>query len=384
MSKLRVIRTVVIAATLFVIGGIFVFPERTASSPPLRISGRIEGDEAVLGPKVSGRIRDIFVREGDHVRAGQVVALLDDAELQAATARAEAELDEALAVAEGHHLLLSVLRTRIQTEEAVRAQSELHSKGSMTFAAAEVSAAEAVVVQAESRAADTETEALRIEKLAAAGVFPQQSADRARRSAIADAAALRAAKERVEAARGAAIIAEAGSRDPFVQDLRIRALDEELRQAQSQLKAAIARVERARAAFAESNAHLANLTIKAPFDGTIITRSAEPGEIVASGTAILTLVDLIELYLRAFLPEGRIGLVRVGQKAEVFLDSAPNTPLGATITRIDPEATFTPENTYFQEDRVRQVFGLKLRLDNPAGFAKPGMPADANLLEVPK
>jgi HlyD family secretion protein len=92
------------------------------------------------------------------------------------------------------------------------------------------------------------------------------------------------------------------------------------------------------------------------------------------------LIDLTKVYLRGFVPEGQIGRVRTGQPARVFLDSAPNTPVEAVVSRIDPQATFTPENTYFREDRVKQVVGVKLQLRGATGFAKPGMPADGEVL----
>jgi HlyD family secretion protein len=120
--------------------------------------------------------------------------------------------------------------------------------------------------------------------------------------------------------------------------------------------------------------------VVAPFAGTVATRSAEPGEVVTAGTAIVTLVNLGEVYLRAFVPEGKIGRVRVGQPARVYLDSASRQPIDAQVIRVDPEASFTPENTYFREDRVKQVVGVKLRLRGAVGFAKPGMPADGEIL----
>jgi len=89
---------------------------------------------------------------------------------------------------------------------------------------------------------------------------------------------------------------------------------------------------------------------------------------------------LSDVYLRGFVPGGDIGKIRVGQPAEVFLDSAPEAPLDATVSAVDAEASFTPENIYFREDRVTQVFGLKLAIANPDGFAKPGMPADGAIL----
>jgi HlyD family secretion protein len=80
------------------------------------------------------------------------------------------------------------------------------------------------------------------------------------------------------------------------------------------------------------------------------------------------------------VPEGEIGKVKIGQPALVFLDSAPDRPLSASVSRIDPQAAFTPENTYFRDERVKQVVGVKLQLREGEGYAKPGMPADAQIL----
>jgi HlyD family secretion protein len=146
------------------------------------------------------------------------------------------------------------------------------------------------------------------------------------------------------------------------------------------VSSASAQTEQARAQLAEAQANRDDLTIRAPFAGTIVTRSAEPGEVVGGGTAVVTLVDLSRVYLRGFVPEGRIGTVKVGQPARVYLDSNPNEPIEASVSRVDPQATFTPENTYFREDRVKQVVGVKLQLAGAVGFAKPGMPADGEIL----
>ena len=131
---------------------------------------------------------------------------------------------------------------------------------------------------------------------------------------------------------------------------------------------------------AEAEANRADLTVKAPFSGTVMTRAAEPGEVVQAGTAIVTLLDMSKVYLRGFVPEGQIGKVALGQPAHIFLDSNPKQPVDAYVLRVDPEATFTPENTYFRDDRVKQVVGVKLQLTQAIGFAKPGMPADGEIL----
>ena len=137
------------------------------------------------------------------------------------------------------------------------------------------------------------------------------------------------------------------------------AIRKQILQAQSEILAAQAETERARAKLREVEADRDDLEVVAPIDGTVATRSAEPGEVVAAGTTLVTLVNLNTVYLRGFIPEGEIGRVRTGQTARVYLDSAPDRPLEAIVSRIDPEASFTPENTYFKDDRVKQVVELR-------------------------
>jgi membrane fusion protein YbhG len=131
---------------------------------------------------------------------------------------------------------------------------------------------------------------------------------------------------------------------------------------------------------AEADANRQDLTVVAPFAGTVITRAAEPGEVIQAGTPIVTLLDLAKVYLRGFVPEGDIGRVKVGQVAHVYLDSNITQALDAYVSRIDPQATFTPENIYFRDDRVRQVVGVKLQLKGGFGYAKPGMPSEGEVL----
>jgi HlyD family secretion protein len=149
---------------------------------------------------------------------------------------------------------------------------------------------------------------------------------------------------------------------------------------QAELASASAQTELARAQLAEAEDNRNDLTIRAPFTGTVVTRAAEPGEVIPAGTAVITLLDLTKVYLRGFVPEGEIGKVKVGQPARVYLDSNPQKPVDAYVSRIDPQETFTPENTYFRDDRVKQVVGIKLELKAGFGFAKPGMPVDGEVL----
>ncbi len=168
--------------------------------------------------------------------------------------------------------------------------------------------------------------------------------------------------------------------NPKIHSAQESSTQRQIIQQQSTIAAAKAETAQAQAQLAEAEANRADLTVLAPFSGTIITRAAEPGEVVQAGTAIVTLLNLSKVYLRGFIPEGQIGKVKIGQPSHIFLDSNPNEALDGYVLRIDPQATFTPENTYFRDDRVKEVVGVKLQLTQGIGFAKPGMPADGEVL----
>jgi membrane fusion protein YbhG len=174
--------------------------------------------------------------------------------------------------------------------------------------------------------------------------------------------------------------AKANLVNPLIRGTEAESVRKQLTQQEAEIAAANAGAGQARAQLLEAEANRRDLIVPAPFDGTITTRAAEPGEVVTAGTPVVTMIDLTKVYLRGFIPEGEIGKVKVGQPARVYLDSNPDKPIEAYVSRIDPQATFTPENTYFRNERVKQVVGVKLQLKEGFGFAKPGMPADGEIL----
>jgi len=208
--------------------------------------------------------------------------------------------------------------------------------------------------------------------------------ERERRQAVITAdhqtAVVTAAKRRVEAAEGAVTMARANLANPTIRAAQEAVVRKQIAQQEVEIAAANATAEQGRFTLAEARANRHDLAVTAPFDGTVITRAAEPGEVVTAGTTIVTLLDLGKVYLRGFVPEGQIGKVKVGQAARVYLDSKPDQAIEAFVSRADPQATFTPENTYFRDDRVKQVVGVKLQLKSAIGFAKPGMPGDGEIL----
>jgi HlyD family secretion protein len=354
----------------------------TTQPPPghIFVSGRIEGDEVDLAFKLNGRLLEITVREGDSVHQGQVLAKLSGEqeavrlrEAQARAAGAQARLLQARA-------FVATLEQRIATTRLQQQQAETDAPPRVAQAEAQLSALRAELDRVRADEQQVRADAARYAELARKGAVSRQLAEQYASRVTASAAAVEAMRRQVSAAENAVAATRAALQNPAIRDAEaqtyLRQIDEAraaVRFAESELAAAQAAVERAQTDIAE-------LELKAPIDGAVITRAAEPGRVVAAGATILTLVNLSQLYLRAFVPEEQIGLVKLGQRAEVFLDSAPRSPLPAEVMRVDPQAMFTPENTYFQKDRVKQVVGVKLRLSAPRGDAKPGMPADGRIL----
>jgi HlyD family secretion protein len=379
----RFIRILVIAAILAV-GGILIWREFFAA-PKIPdgivvLSGRVEGDDSAIAPKTTGRILELRVREGDTVKAGDIIAILDDEQVRARENQARAVLTEAEAKERSASDQIAVLREQMSQNQLQTDQSRIDAGGRVRQAEADLAAAEADLAQQQAAYQIAAFNKEAYGKLAKSGAVSEQQGLQYAATADQQAAAVTAAKRRVESSQGALTTARANLDNPGIRKSQVDLVGKQITEQSAEMANARATTEQARAELAEAEANRADLIVKAPFDGTVATRAAEPGEVVVAGTALITLIDLSKVYLRGFVPEGEIGKVKVGQSARIYLDSNPKQPVDAYVSRIDPQATFTPENTYFRDDRVKQVVGLKLQLKSGIGFAKPGMPADGEIL----
>jgi HlyD family secretion protein len=383
MSKPKLKKVVIALVVLSFAGGAaWYFLIRKDAGPKnlIKLSGRIEGDDATVSTKIAGRIREITVREGDHVKVGQLIAVIDDDQVNAREEQEESKVQQAEARLRSAQQQVSVLQAQLEESNIGVDQAKVDAQGRVSQAEAQVAQAEAELAKAEADYSQAHYDEERYTTLAKDGDVPERTGRQARTTAEAHAAAVRAAKRQVDVARGSLLMAKANLSNAAMRTSQATAIRQQILQAQSEISAAAAEEEHARAKLKEVQADRADLQIVAPIEGTVATRSAEPGEVVAAGTPLVTVVDLNAVYLRGFIPEGEIGRVRTGQIARVYLDSAPGKPLEAIVSRIDPEASFTPENTYFKDDRVKQVVGVKLTLKSAGGYAKPGMPADGEVV----
>jgi HlyD family secretion protein len=288
-------------------------------------SGTIECTEVQVAPLVAGAILSLPAVEGNVVARGAVLAQIatNDWSLR----RAEAAAGAALARAQ-----LDLLLAGARPEEIERAREQMR--------------------EAEAAARAAQADAERVRK-----VFESRSAtDKQMDDA-------RAAAERADAVLGAA-------RQNLAR-LQQGSRPEEIRAARSAADLAQARLAQAEKA-------LADCTVYAPMNGTVTTRIREEGEYAATGTPLLTLSRLDEVWLSVYVPERRLGSVRVGQPARVRIDGDARW-FDGRVTFVSPEAEFTPRNAQTPEERAKLVYRVKIALPNPDGTFKPGMPADGYL-----
>jgi multidrug resistance efflux pump len=392
------------------------------------VTGTLEATQVDVAAKATARIREIRTAEGEAVRRGEVVVVLDDDELQAEVARLEAAV--AVARAQLRDLLAGARKEEIAEARAAVARAEAQLRDLLAGARPEeIQAARQAVAQAEARLRDLEAGA-RSQEIAQArsavasaeatrtmaereyrrfeGLFEQglvAASDRDRvwqayevaraqeqsarqQLALLEAGArpeqVEASRAEVRQARDRLRLLEAGPRPNQVEaaEAEVRAVRQRLALLEAgprpgQVETARAQVAQAEGALGQAWARLADTRIEAPFDGVVLRKDLEPGATATPGTPILTLVDPRTLWLRSYVPEADLGRVRLGQPARVAIDAFPRETFPARVSEIASEAEFTPRNVQTQKERVNLVFRVKLSIVNPDGRLKPGMPADA-------
>lgn len=379
-----------------VAGSVWYFSQ-TPQNQALELSGRIEGYETDIGAKTAGRITFIAVREGDKVYKGQVLVRQQDDEVKAQLEGAKARLLAAQQQERQTALEIPVIENQIQEIEIGLRQSKQESVAQIYQAEASLASSQAQLNEAKANLEQTKS-VLKLARvdydrsaiLSADGAIPQQQLDQARATLETAQANVKARQSSIEsfqklvnAAQGQLKQAQTTTLNPEIRNAQLQGLRSQLAQARVKLAAAQANVANARATLKETQSRVTDLNIISPIDGVVLSRSIEPGAVVTAGKTLLTVMNPQTVYLRGYIPEGEIAKVKIGQTAKVFLDSFPEQALSAKVSAIDTQASFTPENIYFKEDRVKQVFGVKISIDNPGGLAKPGMPADAEIIAKP-
>ena len=293
----------------------------------IKVSGNIEATEADVGFKISGRIVSRFFEEGDWVDKGKVLAKLDDQDLLQ-------RLDLARATLMSAQARLSKLLAGARPEELRQAEANLQ--------------------QAQLDLGNKESQYERMRELYKRGVISKDTFDSAETKYKVAQATLQIATESYQ-------LVKEGPRQEDIEDARAQ-----VAQVQVSLKLA--------------ETQLSYTVLKSPISGIVLVRSSEIGEVVNPGTSVLTLVDINNVWLKAYIPETDLGKVKWGQEVVVTTDLRPKKEYRGKISFISSAAEFTPKQIQTEKERVTLVYRIKIDIPNPDRELKPGMPADGKIL----
>ncbi len=292
----------------------------------LRLSGNIEVVQVEASFRTAGKVLERPVDEGQTVQAGQLLARLDarDLEQQVAMRRADASTAKAA---------LGALLAGSRREE--------------------IEASKAALEQASAELRRLEPDEIRIRDLREKGIVSTRDFEATR-------AALEAARARVRQADQQFTLVRKGPRSEDIDQAR-------------------ARCDQAQQALGLAQTQLGYATLTAPTSGVILSKNIEPMEYVAPGTSVVTLADLGQVWLRAYVEETDLGRVKVGQKAFLTTDSYPGKRYEGRVSFLASQAEFTPKSVQTRKERTKLVYRIKIEFPNPAMELKPGMPVDAEI-----
>lgn len=325
-----------LAVVVLAVAGYFAWSKLTAEGLPsgfVASNGRIEAVEIDISTKTAGRLQDIMVREGDFVKAGQVLAQMDTAQLEARKRQAEAQLRRA--------------KIAIDTAHSLVAQREAEKTSTL-----------AVVEQRKAQLDSASKTNARSKQLLTGNAVSQQIVD--------DSEAAE------QSARATLASAQAS----------LAASDAAINAAKAQIVDAEAAVDAAQADIESIETDIADATLKSPRDGRVQYRIAQPGEVLSAGGRVLNLVDLGDVYMTFFLPTAEAGRTSMGSDVRLILDAAPQYTIPAKVSFVADVAQFTPKTVETEEERQKLTFRVRAQipqelLQKYIQYVKTGLPGMA-------
>lgn len=353
---------------------------QAANGAPAVFSGTMEARQIQTGSRVGGRVTEVLVEEGQMVAPGQPLVRFDVTELTAQHKQAQGRVAEAEA-------RLARLRNGFRREEKQQAEAQVSQQTSQLTnlregpRQQEIAQAAAELRAAEAELSGAEAAYKRVDALAASGDMARQQLDetRTRRNV---------AQARVSAARERLALLQAGTRAE-----EIRAQQARVEQASAQaalvragtrpeeIAEAEARLAQSRAAVAELDARLNEGEVRAPAAALAEVVAVRPGDLVPPGRAVVTLLEPTQMWVRVYVPESLVGALRIGQPMEVEAAVTPGKWYAAHVEQIPAQGEFLPRNIQTREDRAHIVYGVKVRIDARDHPLKPGMAANARLVQ---
>ncbi len=393
-KRLRIIIPVAVVVLAIILWRVIL--EKNGTDGQILLSGNIDVTQVDLAFKISGRLSQRLVEEGDRITGNQRLAVLDDTDQQLQYQKAAADLEFASSVLA--ELLAGsrpeeIERARARVSQARFVLSDLQN-GSRVQEIAEAEA-ELQRAMADQRTAQSQLELARadfsrFEAVFKDGGISRQSFDTNRTHLVAARNAADAAASRQQAAAQRLSLRREGSRREQVNQARSALAQAEADYAlikagprAEAIDQARARKASAQAGLALARQQLAETELFCPFDGVVLSTSAEPGRYLNPGSTVLTVGDIQGVWLRAFVTETDLGRIKLGQPASVSVDAYPERRWDGRVSYISSAAEFTPRSVQTAKERTNLVYRVKIQLDNPDGTLKPGMPADAVIEAAP-
>jgi HlyD family secretion protein len=369
-----------VALALVIVGGGYGGYRLRERSRPYQWSGTVEARDITVGSRTGGRVKEVLVQEGDRVASGQALVLLEPGDLDAQKAQAEGDLQQATAN-----------QTKVEAgsrPEEIEEASARANEAAAALSEAQKGARTEDIAQARARAAATEasvdkaqTDVRRARTLVASGAISKAEADDAE-------IALRTAIAQHDAQKQALDALVHGTRVEDVLQASARA--SQAKAAASLLKAgsriedvagARAQVMSARGRLEKIESDISELTIRSPRSARVEALDLRPGDILGANAAAATLLEDDQLYVRIYVPETRIGLVRIGQEVPITVDTFPDRAFRGVVEHIAEVGEYTPRNLETLEDRADEFFATRIGLREGKDTLRAGMAA---FITVPK
>jgi multidrug resistance efflux pump len=331
---------------LLATGYFFYSTDRTGDTV---LIGIVDANQVIVSSKIAGRVEKLYVDEGSQVKAGDLIAEIDSAELEAQKTAAEATIN-------AYDMQVSSLK-------ATESQTLGETNSGVVNAEALLAAAQATLAQAKADLARIQSDSERTMKLAEQGVASDQDRVRAEEQLNAQQEAVNTARKNVDAAQASLNMAKARIHQQSA--------------AASNVAANEAQVANARAQLAEAETRLGYTKIYAPVTGTVSVRATRQGEVLNPGTPIVTIVDFGDTWVRADAPETESRFIAVGDQLKVRLPQGK--PIEGIVIFKAVEGDYATQRDVSRRKRDIKTIGLKLKVDNPKGELVPGMTAEVLL-----
>jgi HlyD family secretion protein len=357
-------RVLILVLVTIVLGGTAVYAGWFRRDNALQGSGTVEARDVRVGSKVGGRIDKVLVREGDSVQPGQTLVTFDDKELLASLDQSRASAEKA----QRGYRPEEIAEARAAAAQA-KADYELRKNG---YRKEDIAAAQSDLDRAAADEIRARLDFQRYDALAQKDLVSKQQRDTAE-------------------ANWKMALAQQQNFQHKLDEWKRGYRPEEIASAEAhylEAQATLAKYERgnrredvdlAKAAYSYDEARYREREVTAPSAATVEVLDVRPGDLIAPNTPVATLLEKDQIYVRIYIPETEIGRVQLGQKAEVRVDSFPKAVFEGVVEQINQQAEFLPRNVQTREERVHQVFGVKIRINEAAGRVLAGMAADVKL-----